>query len=101
MRYLPIILLACLLLSCGDDEPTAPTIPDPEPQKVVKSFDAGAQLTCGTSAARATRSNADVFCIGIGYEGADKYESAPVCWRNGTEYGGPWLTRVWCYKYED
>ena len=101
--YITILLLSFTLgicISCGEDEenPVSSGGGTPSNGGTTTVFDASTQLDCGAANRKATKSNADVFCISLGYERATKYESVGYCRSGQAQLAGPWLTKVTCYK---
>ena len=90
MKYLLFVVF--LLLACSDDKPTEPTSNNPQDEPdpgITRTFTVPySQQPCGNR--RCSQSDADFFCIGLGYDYAKN-------WSCGG-FGCINLLDVTCYK---
>jgi len=82
MRYLPIILLACLLLSCGDDD--GPTIPNTGTTKTF-AIDINTHVPCSAA-------NAQSICVSLGYADETHYRC------KNPDNTGVYIYEVTCWR---
>ncbi len=98
MKPYVVIPIALLLLTCsGKDK--APTEPGPAPSTgTTRTFTVNYGYCSCTEENKVSQSNADRFCISLGYEYATDIKFKSACQCGITTMYGNWMTQVTCWK---
>ena len=99
-RFAICLTAGLMILACSDkDEPGTPTAPEPNTGTTRKfTVTYPGYPNCCPDNLRSSRSNADIFCINLGYEYSTTYTQTDWCYCVSVQRSGPWLTSVTCWK---